>query len=192
MSVGIFAAISLIVLASLSICTRPLGWSLASPEGNSTSDWKTKRSPTIRTSLRFPSASAEPAEELRTEIGELLNLAGERRVEAPGQVDDLDVLFLGLLLRYLESLFDARELLAQRGDLKIEDADLLPRFRRDGLLGAERFLGPARARSEIAQPDVPLVDFALGEAGPLLGRGKFRGKLLRPVAQRAQLPVAGL
>ena len=57
----------------------------ALPGANSTSDWKTKRSPTTRMSGRSPSTCAQPAEEFRAIARQLLDLAGERQVEAAGR-----------------------------------------------------------------------------------------------------------
>ena len=57
MSLGIFAAISISRWATLASCFSPPGWSCAEPDGNSTSDWNTKRSPTICTS-RWPASAS--------------------------------------------------------------------------------------------------------------------------------------
>src|SRR4029078_1019077 len=53
MSLGIFELISIRGLGTLGRCFSPLDCSAADPDGNSTSDWNTKRSPTICTS-RWP------------------------------------------------------------------------------------------------------------------------------------------
>ena len=50
---------------------------------------------------------AEPAEELGAVGGELLDLGGERHVEALAEVGDGDLLLLALELRGLQGLFDA-------------------------------------------------------------------------------------
>jgi len=66
------------------------------PEGNSTSDWKTKRSPTICTSTLAGQGLAQLAEEFRAVARQFLDLAGERPIELLAEIDDLGVLFLGL------------------------------------------------------------------------------------------------
>ncbi len=86
---------------------------------------------------------AQPAEELRAEAAELLDLAGERHVELAAEVGDRDLLLLDLLLLEIERLLERGELDAQRVDLAIEDVDLVQRLARERLLGRERLLDAA-------------------------------------------------
>src|ERR1700746_967106 len=61
---------------------------------------------------------AQSAEELRTIAGELLDLVDERQIEALAEFDDLSLLVLDLGFGGIEGRGNARELVAQRGDLR--------------------------------------------------------------------------
>ena len=67
---------------------------------------------------------AQPAEELRTVARQLLHLGGERDVQAPAKVGDLDLLLLVRGLGHLQRGRQIGELLAQRHDLAVEQQEL--------------------------------------------------------------------
>ena len=80
----------------------------------------------------------------------------------------------------------------ERRDLEVEQAYLLARLARDDLFGAEHLLGHRCPCPEVAQPDVALVDIALGEPDPQPRRGDLGDELLGSVAQCADLPGPAL
>ena len=145
---------------------------VAEPEPKSTSDWKTKRSPTTRISGRSPRAS--------------------RSRPKKSEIDDLDLLLLGLLLRSLECRRDARQLLAKCQHLAVQRLDLVL-----GLLGQPLLLGQftcGLVALALDQQRPFLGTAAPGLFGPLrfLGGGEPRLKILRTVADGTQVALARL
>ena len=121
---GLGAASSTMAAASWSMAARPSGVMVAWPEGNSTSDWNTKRSPTTRMSLRSLQKLAQAAEEVGAVALQLLHLAGEHDIEAGAEVVDARLALLVLASRRLQRLVQGGDLPAQRQKLLVEQIDL--------------------------------------------------------------------
>ncbi len=102
---------------------------------------------------------AQAAEELGAVARQFLHLAGERDVEAPAEVGDLDLLLLVLRIGGVENFVQPRQLLAQGRDLPVQEIDLaLGRLGQLGL-GGRRFLrrgrtffGLGQAQAKLFQP----------------------------------------
>ena len=140
--------------ASLSSSAIASGFRIAWPRSKNTSDWNTKRSPTMRMSGRLPRICAQAAEEVGAVAGELLHPLRQRDVEPAAEVGDRAWLSLSRDFRGVERLLQRGELAAQRRDLLVQKLDLRQRPRRRLLLAlelAERRAAPpaGRRRSRI-------------------------------------------
>ena len=140
----------------------------------------------------------EPPEELGAVGGELLDLGGERHVEALAQVGDRYLLLLAIAFRDLQGLLDAPELRPERIDLLVEHGDLIALARAERAVLAQRLFvaGERGLRRKVkslhlSKADFPLLQRALGEhrALPLVGEAHF--ELRRRVAKRGEVGPHG-
>jgi hypothetical protein len=166
-------AMSLSAWPTRAICDRPCGSSVAEPGSNRTSAWKDEAVADDAHVAAVAERLADLAEELGAVARQLLDLAGEREVEPPAEIDDLRLLFLGLEVGGVERGLEPAELLLQRVDLPRQQVDARLRVGAELALGGERG-GAARAlRLERLRPRLEL-------------RGPPREILLQLVAQDRQ------
>ena len=93
---------------------------------------------------REPEDLPQAAEEVGAIARQLLHLLRQRDVEPLAEIGDLGLRFAVGGLRGVERVLDRGQLLAQRGDLLVEDVDLRERARGDLLLRVERVDGGVR------------------------------------------------
>ena len=104
---------------------------------------------------------AQPAEELGTVALQLLDLAGEREVELAAQVRDHHALRLGLGRGDIEGLGEPRQLLAQGGDLLVEELDPGARPRRQPVLPGQLLVALLQCEAQLVEANLAVVDLLL-------------------------------
>src|SRR6185437_1740368 len=123
---------------------------------------------------------AQSAEELRAVARQLLDLAGERGVEALAEIGDLHLLVLALGLRRVERGGNLLQLLAQRQDLLVELVDRALRLRQLGLALGGVLLGGGGVTVGLRRGVVGAGE-AIGQLVARLGRRLELARELRQV-----------